>query len=67
MEEDEWYAQKKKKAAIELPRNLERLSVAELDEYALLLDAEKARVAQEKKQKQSALGAADALFKKSST
>jgi uncharacterized small protein (DUF1192 family) len=65
MDEDEWYAAKKAKANITLPRALDRLSLEELDDYVTLLEEEKKRVAAEKNRRRNVLGAAEALFKKS--
>jgi uncharacterized small protein (DUF1192 family) len=46
------------------PRNLDAMNIADLEEYAAVLEAELARVADKIKAKQSHAAAAASLFKK---
>ena len=52
-----------KKATAEFPRNLENLSVDELDEYVSELKAEIERVETDKAKKKASQDAASAVFK----
>jgi len=52
-----------KKKSDEFPRNLDGLSVAELDEYIVALHAEIKRVEQDKAKKKASQDAASAVFK----
>ncbi len=61
--EDDEAGIKARKSTIELPRNLESLSVEELREYITVLQAEIARVEDDIARKQAANAAADAFFK----
>lgn len=53
----------KPKPALFTPPNLENLSVAELDDYVGLLEAEIERAKADKTKKQASRAAADAIFK----